>query len=177
MASTANKLAYGTPAQVAATIGSLATGSTRESASVSNTANLYFDYQVELTFTIASGSPSTTGPYVNVYANGSVDGTLWPIIQLSSGAPKATAGTDASIGALAVPSNLPLIGTFALQTTSSSGERTFRTPVYYVSSAYGACPEAISFMIENQMGVAFSTSTVTTANYLEVTPIYSTSGN
>lgn len=175
---TTNQVKYGSPAQVTCGIASLASGSARESAVVTNTASpLAFDYEVGLTFTIKSGSPSTSGPTVNVWGNGSVDGTLWPIIQLSSGATVATGAGDASVGALGSPPNLALIGSFGIQTTTSSGERTFRTQPYSLAQGFAGCPQAFSLIIDNETGVAFSTSTVTTANYLQVTPTYSSSGN
>jgi hypothetical protein len=178
MAATKNLIAYAASAQLACSIASLATGTSRESATQSNSTNLYFDYGVALTFTIVSGTPTSTGPFVNIYAVGSVDGTIWPIIELSGGTTKTLGGGDASVGALSVPNQLSLIGQFAFQSTGSGAERTFRTEMYSVASGFnGVCPEAFSIVIENQTGIAFSASTVTTANYLDITGIYTTSGN
>jgi hypothetical protein len=179
MAATKNLIAYGAGTQITCSIASLATGTTRESNTVSNTASNFFDCLVSLTFTLASGSPSTASQgAINIYANASVDGTLWPIIMLSNGTVKATGAGDASIGALANPNSLQCIGSFYIQTTTSSAERTFRTPAYSLAQAFnGTLPQAFSIMIENQLGIALSTSTVTTANYLEYEGVYSTSGN
>lgn len=179
MAATKNLEAFANAAvQVTCTLSSLANGSTRESASSTNSTNLYFDYHVQLTFTILSGSPSTTGPYVNVYAAASGIQGLWPIIQLSGGTTKTLGAGDSSVGALSAPNQLTLLGTFAFQTTSSSGERTFRTEPMSLAAAFGgAVPFNFSILVENQTGVAFSTSTVTTGNYLDVSGIYTTSGN
>ena len=175
---TKNLLGLATAAQIACSIASLANGSARESAIVDNTSNLYLDYFIDLTFTMVSGFPSTGGPYVNVYANGSPDGTLWPIIQLSGGGTFTTGGGDASVGALGIPPNLRLIGSFGLQTTTSSGERTFRTEPLSVAQAFGGqIPPKFSIIIENQLGLAFSSSTATTADYLQEQGIYTTSGN
>ncbi len=179
MAATNNLEGFGGSAQLACSIASLATGSSRESASQSNTTNKYFDYIVSLTFTIITGTPAA-GASVNVYANAPVDSSgtlLWPIIQLSSGAVFATAGTDASVGALGTPPNLRLIGSFGIQTTSSSGERTFRTEPYSVAAGFNGCPPAFSIIVENQTGLAFSASTTTSANYLDVNGIFTSSGN
>jgi hypothetical protein len=134
---------------------------------------------VSCTFTLASGSPATSSQLaINFYANGSVDSNTWPIIMLSSGAVKATGAGDASIGALSTPNNMQSIGSFYIQSTTSSGERTFRTPAWSVAAAFnGTLPPAFSIMVENQTGIAFSTSTVTTANYLQYAGVYSTSGN
>lgn len=179
MAVTNNLIGYALPAQVACTIGSLAAGSARESAIVTNTANKYFDYLVALTFTIITGGPSsTTAQTVNIYANATNDGTLWPIIQKSDGTTFQSGGGDAAVGALSSPPNLRLIGSMGLQSTTSSTERTFRTEPCSVASAFnGVLPPAFSIIIENQLGIALSSSTVTTANYLQVEGIYSSSGN
>ncbi len=127
---------------------------------------------------MASGSPATGGPVVNIYANASVDGTLWPIVQLSSGATVATGAGDASVGALATASGPRLIGSFWLQTTTSSGERTFRTQPYSVAAAFGdKLPAAYSIMVENQTGLSFSTATATTAQLIQVNGIFTSSGN
>jgi hypothetical protein len=177
MAATNNLIAYGTGTQIACSIASLATGSTWESAVQSNAVNGYFDYMVALTFTLASGSPALTGPVVNVYA-AAADGALYPIIQLSNGTTKTLGGGDSSTGALSAPNQLMLIGQFAIQTTTSAAERTFRTLPFSVRSPFnGVCPKSFSILVENQTGVAFSSSTLTSANYLEVTGIYTTSGN
>lgn len=178
MAATTNLESFSGSATLACSQASLATGSARESAVRSNSTLLNFDDQVAVTFTIGSGTPSTSGPAINVYANGSVDGTLWPIIQLSAGGVFATGAGDASVGALGNPPNLRLIASFGLQTTTSSGERTFRTEPASVAQAFGgSLPYAYSLIVENQSGVALSTSTVTTAQLVEVNGIRSTSGN
>lgn len=178
MAATKNLVAYETPGQVACSIASLASGSTRESAVVDDTTDKFLDRLVALTFTIASGSPTTNGPYVNIWASGSDDGTLWPIIQLSSGAPFTTGAGDGSVGALGVPPNLRWVGAIGLQTTTTTAERTFRTQAFSVAAAFGGqLPPKFSILIENQTGVAFSTSTATTVNYLEQQGISTTSGN
>ncbi len=180
MSATNNLIAYGGGAQIACTLTSLASGSARESAVQSNASNKYFDYLVAVTFTIASGTPSTANPAVNIYASGSVDGTIWPIIQGSGGATVTTGTGDSSAGALSVSvlTQLKLLGTFAIQTTTSAGERTFRTQAYSIARGFdGTLPVAFSVLVENITGVVFSTSTATTAQYVEVNGVYTTSGN
>jgi hypothetical protein len=177
MAATGNKLAYAGSATVACTLTSLASGSTRESNVRSNSTNLNFDDHVAVTFTIASGTPGA-GYAVNVYANGSVDGTLWPIVMNGTGAAIATGAGDASFGAIGVPQNVKLVGSYGISTATSSAERTFRTPPFSVAAAFGgALPAAYSIMVENQTGVALSSSTTSTAQLVEVNGIYTTSGN
>ena len=179
MAATKNYEAYASSATVACGIASLAAGSARESGTVANTTTLAFDYLVSLTFRIITGGPATTTAMaVNIYANGSPDGTLWPIVELSGGTPYPTGGGDSSVGALGSPPNLFLIGSFGLQSTTSSAERTFRTQPFSVAQAFGGnVPPAFSIVVENQTGIAFSATTTTANNLLEVQPIYSTSGN
>jgi hypothetical protein len=178
VATTKNLIGYSGSSTITCTLPSLAAGSARESVIIDNRTNLYADYEVALTFTILSGSPGTVAPIVNIYANGSVDAVLWPIIQLSSGAARAMGQGDTSVGALANPANLQLIGSFMLQTTTSSAERTFRTQPFSVAQGFpgGVLPPAFSLVIEDQTGLAFSTSTVTTAALLEVNGVYTTSG-
>jgi hypothetical protein len=115
---------------------------------------------------------------VYIYASGSIDGTLFPIVQKSDGTTFTTGAGDGSVGALATPNNLRLVGSFAFQTTTSTGERTFRTEPFSVAQAFGGVlPKKYSLVIENQTGVAFSSSTATTATYLQHGPIDTTSGN
>jgi hypothetical protein len=177
MAATSNYEAYSSSSTLACTQTSLTSGSARESAVFSNTVSPNFDAEVCVTFTLASGSPSTNSPSVNVYVNGSTDGTLWPIIQLSTGATYTTGTGDTSVGALGTPPNARPIGSFGIQTTTSSGERTFRTQPFSVANAFGAVPRAFSVIVENSTGVAFSASTTSSAQLVEVVGIYSTSGN
>jgi hypothetical protein len=181
MAATNNLPKYGTAAQITCGIASLASGSTRESAVQSNTATSGqgFDVLVTVTFSLASGSPSTSSPVINFYANGSVDNTVWPRIQLSSAAPFQTGGGDASVGALGTPSNARMIGSYAIQTTTTNGERTFGTEPMSVGNGFaGTIPPFWSLMVENQTGVAFSTSgTATNANYVDAVTVFSSSGN
>ena len=177
MAVTGNKIAYAGSSSAAITLASLASGSARESVTIANTTTLDADYLVTITFTLASGSPNTN-PFVSVYANGSVDAALWPILQGSAGATKATGAGDASLGALGTPPGLKLIGQFGMATNSSTGERTFRTQPFSVGSGFqGTLPPAFSIVVDNETGVAFSTSTVSSAQYLELNGVYSTSGN
>jgi len=178
MSATKNLLNYETPGTIACTMTSLASGSARESATVDNASNKFLEDLVALTFTITSGSPSTAGPTVNIYAAGSEDGTLFPRVQLSSGAPFATGAGDGSVGALGSPNNLRLLGSFGLQTTTSNAERTFRTEPFSVAQAFGGVlPTKYSIIVDNQVGVAFSASTETTAQCLQHAPITTTSGN
>ena len=175
---TTNKIAYpNASAQIACTMGSLAVTSTRESAVVDNTTNLFLDALVSVTLTIASGTPTSTGAYVNVYANASEDGTNWPIIQKSDGTVYTTGAGDASAGILGTPGNLKLIGVINVMTTTSSGERTVRSEPFSVAAAFNnALPRKWSIFLENQSGVVFSTSTATTANYVSYTGIAVTNG-
>lgn len=179
MATTSNKIAYLASVQIACTFTSLATGSTRESAVVTNdtTSIDVLDALVSVCLTIASGTPGTASPSVNVYVSASEDGTLWPVLQKSDGTVYASGAGDAAAGALGTPTNLKLIGIISLMTTTSSGERTLRSEPYSVAQAFGGnLPRKWSVFVENQSGVAFSTSTVTTAQYVSYTGVYVTNG-
>lgn len=80
MASGDIKLVYGTPADVACTIASLATSSTllagRESAAVDNSSLLAEDYIVS--GKITTGTSPTTAKSIQVWCVASWDGTTWP---------------------------------------------------------------------------------------------------
>lgn len=173
-----NLLAYRASTQIACSFASLASGSTRESAVVVNDTSTQnnIDSLVSVTCTIASGTPSTTSPSINVYISASEDGTNWPIVQQSNGATYTTGAGDASAGALGSPTNLRLIGIIACMTTTSASERTFRSLPFSVAAACNnVMPRKWSVFIENQVGVAFSTSTTSTANYVSYTGTYVTS--
>ncbi len=174
---TSNKIAYVASAQITCSLASLASGSTRESAVVVNDTSTADNLaaQVSVCFTIASGTPTSSGAYVNVYVAATEDGTNWPIIQKSDGTTYTTGTGDTSVGALGQPTGLRLIGVWPVMTTTSSAERTLRTLPFPVEPAFaGVLVRKWSIFIENQTGVAFSTSTVTTANYLSYTPEYTT---
>jgi len=178
MAATKNLINYETGGSITATLPSLASGSAWESAVVDNSSNKFLDDLITVTFTIASGTPTSNGPYVNFYAAASADGTLFPQTQLSNGTTYATGTGSQSVGALGVPPNLRLIGSMALQTTNSAAERTFRTEPMSVARAFGGVlPQKYSIIVENQVGVALSSSTTTSANNIAHQPITTTSGN
>lgn len=178
MAATKNLMEFESNNAITCTLASLANASSRESAVIDNSTDKRLDRPVSLTFTIASGSPATAGPYVNVYAAASFDGTRFPITQKSDGTPYTTGAGDASVGALSNPNSLRLIGTFGFQSTTSNAERTFRTEPMSIAAAFGGnMPKKVSIIVENQTGVAFSSSTATTANLLEETGLETTSGN
>jgi hypothetical protein len=177
MAATKNLENFETAGSVTCTQTSLANGSSRESNVIDNSSNQFLDDAITVTFTLLSGSPSTSGASVNIYVACSPDGTLFPKIQLSAGTTFQTGAGDASVGALATPNNLRLIGTFGLQSTTSSGERTFTTEPMSIIQAIGWLPKKYSVIVENASGVAFSASTTSTAQNINHAPLSTTSGN
>jgi hypothetical protein len=177
MAATKNLENFESGGAVTCTMTSLANGSARDSAVIDNSANLFLDDAITCTFTIISGSPSTSGASVNFYVAASPDGTLFPKVQLATGATYQTGAGDAATGALGSPNNLRLIGTFGLQSTTSAGERTFTTEPMSIMQALGYLPKKYSIVVENGTGVAFSASTTTTATNLNHSPLTTTSGN
>lgn len=175
--STSNKISYVASAQMTCTLTSLAAGSARESAVVDNTSALDLAAEVSVTFTIASGTPTSSGAFVNVYVSATEDGTNWPIIQTSTGATYQTGGGDSSVGAFNAANPLRLIATIPVATATSSAERTLRSLPIPIEPAFGGVlPRKWSIFIENQTGVAFSTSTATSTQYVSETLILTTNG-
>ncbi len=158
---------------ITCTLTSLATASARGSNSVDNSTNLYPDALVTVTVTIASGTPTSTGSFVNVYVFGSEDGTNFGTI---NSATAGTPGTDGAFGALTVTPNLiGPIAQIAAVTITSTGERTFRSQPIPIAQAFGgSLPRKWGILIENQTGLAFSTSTTTTAQYVSYSGVYGT---
>ncbi len=158
--------------QIGCTTTSLATGSTRGSNSVDNTVNLYPEAQVTVTVTIASGTPTSTGAFVYVYVYGSEDSTNFGTI---NSATAGTPGTDGAFGALTVSPNVIQVAVLAAVTASSTGERTYRSQPIPIAQAFGgSLPRKWGILIENQTGVAFSTSTTTTAQYVSYSGVFGT---
>ncbi len=167
MATTNNKLAFGASTAIVCTITSLATSSAREGTAVDNSTNLYFDALVSVVFTSITGSPASD-LVVNVYAYGSEDGTIY-------GSP--VTGTDASLGTLNTPTNLRSIGTISILSTSSNAERTYISNPMSVAQAFGgSLPRKWGIAVENRTGLAFSTSTASTAQKVSYSGVYTTSG-
>ena len=164
-------------AQVACTIASLASGSARESDVIDNSSTKHLDKLIQLTFTLASGTPSTSvGPFVNLYVAAQEGSDLFPTANLNTGAPFQTGAGDASVGARGNPANLRPLGTFTILSNSSNAERSFRTQPFSVAAACGGIiPNKFSIIVENLTGLAFSSSgTSTSRNYLSQTGISTT---
>ncbi len=173
MSTTTFKEALDASTQIACTTTSLATASSRGSASVDNSTNLYADALVTVVITIASGTPTAAGAFVNVYVFGSEDGTNFGTI---NSATAGTPGTDGAFGALtATPNLIGPVAQVAAVTATSSGERTFRSQPIPLAQAFGgSLPRKWGLLIENQTGLAFSTSTTTTAQYVSYSGVYGT---
>ncbi len=159
--------------QIACTTTSLGIGSTRGSASVDNSTNLYADALVTVTITMASGTPTATGSFVNVYVYGSEDSTNFGTI---NSATAGTPGADGAFGALtATPNLIGPVAQIAAVTATSAGERTFRSQPIPIAQAFGgSLPRKWGILIENQTGIVFSTSTTTTAQNVSYSGVYGT---
>ncbi len=158
--------------QIACTQTSLASGSTRGSAAVDNTTNLYPEALVTVAFTLASGTPTSTGAFVYVYVYGSEDGTNYGTI---NSATAGAVGTDAAFGALTATPNVLQVAAVAAVTVTSSGERTYRSQPIPIAQAFGgSIPRKWGILVENQSGVAFSASTATTAQYVSYSGVFGT---
>lgn len=176
MAATKNLENFESSGAVTCTMTSLATGSSRESNVIDNSSNKFLDDSITVTFTIASGTPASNAT-LYVYVAASNDGTIFPKVQLAAGGTFQTGAGDGAVGALGTPNNLLLIGSFSIQSTSSNGERTFTTEPLSVMAALGYLPKKYSIVVENALGVALSSSTTTTAQNLNHSPLTTTSGN
>lgn len=137
------KIAYGTSTAITCTLGSLASGSARESTVVDNGSNLFLDAIVNLSVKLAAGSPASD-KCVYIYAYGSEDGTNYT--------DNAT-GSDAALTPRS-PSNLALIGIIS---TPDSGAVTYKSGPLGVASAFGGIlPRKWGIVVKNMTGLAFS---------------------
>lgn len=137
------KALYGTSTAVTITLNGLANGSSRESAALVNTTNLFLDAMLYVAVTLAAGTPADG---IDVYLAGSEDGTNYD---------DNVTGADAAI-TLRSPTNLALIG--RIQTATAGGlvwKKTFAS----VAAAFGGVlPRKWSVVISNQTGLAFAGS-------------------
>lgn len=134
---------YGTSNQVITiTLASLASGSSRQSAVVDNTANLFLDVLFQLVLKTGAASVVATG-YVNIWVYGTTDnGTTY-----GDGA----TGSDAAFTAT-VPSNLRLLG--SMNTVANA--TTYKSNPMSVAAAFGGVlPQKWGIVVENQSGGAF----------------------
>lgn len=145
----ANKIAFGGNTAITITLNSLASLSSRQSAAVDNTANLYLDALVNVI--LAAGvvaSPTTT----YVYVAGSIDGTTWP--GEGSGNNDGVTGLDAAI-TLENPTNLRLLGVINMPTASKTYES---SPMSVAQAFGGVMPLKWSIIVNNQSGAAYGAS-------------------
>lgn len=139
------KSLYGTSTSITITLASLASGSSRESAAVDNTTNLFLDALVYLAIPLATGTPAGDKA-IYVYAAGSEDGTNY--------GDNAT-GSDAAI-TLRSPTNLRLIGVI---NTPDSGAVTYKSHPISVAAAFGGfLPRKWSIIVQNATGLALGTT-------------------
>lgn len=155
----ANKIAFGGNTAITITYTTLANLSSHQSAAVDNTANLYLDALVTVSFTTGAVASPTT---VYVYVAGSIDGTTWP--GEGSGHNDGVTGLDAAI-TLESPTNLRLLGVINTPTASMSY---VSSPMSVAQAFGGVMPLKWSIIINNQSGAAF---TAGTASY---TGVYTT---
>lgn len=173
---TTNKIGYalansGNSAVITCTQKTLQTGSARESAVVDNTSNLYDDAELTVLCSVAAGTPTAAGSYINVWLAGSEDGTNWPVF-LNGLTPITAGGGDAAQGALGSTNNLFFLG--AIQCTTST-QATTAAPNNYRQTFSGLgllnMFRKWSVFIENQTGLAFSSLSSTTDYVLTYTGV------
>lgn len=161
--STSNKIAFGSNTSITITLNSLGSTSSRQSAAVDNTTNLYLDALVTVTLVAGTvGSPNIA----YIYVAGSIDGTTWP--GEGSGNNDGVTGSDAAI-TLESPTNLRLLGVVNMPTSS----KTYVSSPMSVAQAFGGTmPEKWSIIVNNQSGAALGGS----SNAASYTGCYSTNG-
>jgi hypothetical protein len=139
---------YGTGGQdLSITLESLASGSAREGASVSNATDLFVDVLISACMLLGSGSPAGDKA-VYVYAYGSVDGSVY-----TDGA----TGADAAITPTS-PTNLRLVGVISAPTASTAY---YGGPWSLAAAFGGSVPQTWGIVILNSTGVALSASSET----------------
>ena len=125
------------------TLASLANGSARQSAEVSNASDLFLDVLVTIKLKSATVGVSQAG-YATVYAFGTTDGGTTRTEGAGSG--------DAAI-TLVNPTNLRMIGMLNMVGTSV----TYVAGPFSVAQAFGGVlPEKWGIVIENSSGAAFT---------------------
>lgn len=138
------KTTYATPASITCTLASLSSGSARECTAVDNTTNLYLDAMVNIAVAVGAGTIAGDKS-VYVWFYGSADGTDYT--------DNAT-GSDAAV-TMRSPSNLR--GPFVISTPTQS--ITYKACIGSVASFFGGVlPQKWGFVVENQSGIALSST-------------------
>lgn len=138
------KTAYGTPAVATITLASLADAAARESASISNTTDLFLDVLVALQIKTQNSGVISDPKAVYVYAYASVDGgSEWPDV---------VTGLDAAI-TLNSPTQLKLLGIVLVAAINT----TYKGGPWSVASLFGGkMPEKWGVVVLNDCGTALS---------------------
>lgn len=136
---------------ITVTLASLTTGSSRQSAAIDNSSNLYFDAAVELVVKTGAASTSATGS-LNVYAYGSANaGTNYT---------DGCTGSDASFTPTS-PTNLKLIGVINAVANATA----YTGGPFSVAAAFGYLPSKWGIVVQNNTG---GTLDSTEGNHLKV---------
>jgi hypothetical protein len=142
-----SSIKYGTATAITCTLASLAASATagRESAAVDNTSNLYVDYMLGGKITV--GTTPTNNTQVEVWINGSYDGTTW-----AGGA----AGSDAALTPVQQAKSYMRLGAI-LPVTATTSNVTHAFVIGSIANLFGGvCPIKWSVFVLNNSGVALN---------------------
>lgn len=145
---------YGTSNQgITITLASLTNTSSRSSAAIDNTTNLFLDALVQLKVKSGAAGTSATG-VVNIYAYGTADGgTSYP----------EGAGTDVGV-TLTVPPNVRLIGAVNVVANAT----TYISLPFSVANAFGGLlPDHWGIIVENRSGGTLDTTEANFAKFYQ----------
>ncbi len=138
------KTKFGTTTAITITATTLASSATagRSSTAIDNTTDLYLDALIEITPTIAAGTPAND-KNVYVYAYDSIDGTNYT---------DGISGTDAAY-TFRVPTHLRLIGVVPI----AAGGVAYRSMAMSAAAAFGGVlPPKWGIAVLNYCGLAFT---------------------
>ena len=141
------KFVYGTAADVACTVASLASSTTllvgRESATVDNSANLVLDYLCS--GKITTGTSPTTARSIQVWCVASWDGTTWPA---------GFAGSDAAGPTLIAENKNSALRLVAGISTVATSDVTYHWTNVSIASLFGGVvPVKFSFFVTHDTAV------------------------
>jgi hypothetical protein len=142
---TTNRLAYSSPTNFVLGLDGLANNSSRASTAISNTTTQYLDVLVSLEFFISTGTLSTSGAALYVYAYS---------VGFNGSFTDGISGTDSNF-TLPSPTNLKLVQ--IVPYTGTVGGSTVFSNSFSIAAAYGGIlPSEFGILVQNQTGAALA---------------------